>query len=131
MGVGVGSVKEEKERKAMRRRVLAEWRGMWAPRDTSSYSRTTAEIVPALMKKLGVADRLAEERLAGTWSKLVGDFIAQHSRPVKLERRILIVAVSQPAVMYTLERDLKRQVLVKLKEELGESALRSVRFVAG
>ena len=128
---GVATGKEENERKAMRKRVLAEWRGVWAPRDTSSYTRTTGELVPVLMKKLGVADRLAEEKLAGAWRKLVGEFIAQHSRPVKLERRTLIVAVSQPAVMYTLERDLKRQVVAKLKKELGESVLRAVRFVAG
>lgn len=131
MGGGVAMAKEERERLAMRKRVLAEWRGLWTPRDTSSYTRTTEELVPALLKKLGVADRLVEERLAGAWRRLVGEFIAQHSRPVKLERRTLIVAVSQPTVMYTLERDLKRQVLAKLKEELGESALRAVRFVAG
>ena len=84
-----------------------------------------------MLRKLGVADRLAEEKLAGAWKKLVGEFIAQHSRPVKLERRTLIVAVSQPAVMYTLERDLKRQVVAKLKDELGESVVKTVRFVAG
>jgi hypothetical protein len=119
------------EQERVRRRVLAEWRRLPVERDTSAHLRTTAELVPTVLRGLGVEKRLNEERLGAAWSGLVGPFIAQHSHPLRLDRTTLVVAVSQPVVLHTLERDLKRDVLAKLKAAFGETTISAVRFVPG
>jgi len=111
--------------------VLQEWRLLREPRDTSQHQRTTAEIVPVLIKKFGVAERFAEEKISAAWKDLVGDFINRHSRPVKLERKVLTIAVLQPTVLYTLERDLKPDLLRKLKAHFGDRTVTGVRFTHG
>ncbi len=121
----------EADRRRMRRRVLMEWRRVHEPRDTSRFMRSTGDLVPTVMKRLGVAERFQEERIAGVWSEIVGAFLAAQSRPVKIERRVLTVAVLQPAVLYTLDRDLKPQITRRLRERFGENVVSSVRFMHG
>jgi hypothetical protein len=125
------TVTEEMRWKLLRKRVLAEWRCGESRGDLQKFTRTAAEMVPGILKKYGIDQRMASERLESAWVGLVGDFIAQHSRPMKLERRVLWVAVSQSAVKYTLERELKPALIKKLKAEFGETVINGVRFVAG
>ena len=122
---------EEMRWKLLRRRALAEWRVGEDRGNLQKFTRSAAEMVPGILKKYGIDQRMASERLEEAWCGIVGDFIAQHSRPTKLERRILWVAVSQSAVKYTLERELKVSLLKKLKAEFGEATINGVRFVAG
>jgi predicted nucleic acid-binding Zn ribbon protein len=119
------------KRRAARRRVIAEWRRGSEPRDTSRYLHSSGELVPAVLRRLGIDRRMAEERLLAAWGDVVGEFIGRHSRPVRLDRKTLVVAVAQPAVLYTLETSLKRQVVGKLQATFGEQVVRNVRFVHG
>ncbi len=124
-------IDSELERWKMRKRTVFEWRRFWEPRDTSRYTKTSAELVPALLGKLGLNDRLNEDRIVAAWAGLVGPFIARHSRPMKLERRTLVVGVLQPAILYTLDRELKGEVLAKLQAEFGKDVIRGIRFQHG
>lgn len=124
-------IDDELARWKMRKRTLFEWRLIWEPRDTARYTRTTGELVPAVLGKLGLNERLNEDRIMASWSRLVGPFISQHSHPMKLDRQTLVVGVLQPAILYTLDRELKGEVLAKLQAEFGEKVIRNVRFQHG
>lgn len=78
----------------------------------------------------GLADRVAEEEVLSAWNELVGAFVAEHSKPIRLDRRTLYVQVLQPAIHYTLERQ-KANLLQKLQTRFGARTIRQLRFRVG
>jgi len=116
---------------SLRARVIREWRGL--PEKTVAHNRWAApvEILPQLMQRLGLRERLHETEVAEAWSKIVGDFIAAHSAPVALREGVLYVRVLQPALHYELEQISKMDILRKLKQRFGGKIIRDVRFRVG
>src|SRR5205814_9612054 len=116
---------------SLRARIIAEWRGL--PGKTVTHNRWTApaDILPNLMQRLGLRERLHETEVAEAWSKIVGEFIAAHSAPVALRDGILYVRVLQPALHYDLEQLAKMDILRKLKQRFGPKIIRDVRFRVG
>ena len=93
--------------------------------------QSPAELMPRLMQRLGLRERLRETEVIDAWSKIVGDFIAAHSAPVALREGILYVRVLQPALHYELEQISKSEILRKLKQRFGTKTIRDVRFRVG
>ncbi|MFV1995671.1 MAG: DciA family protein, partial [Verrucomicrobiales bacterium] len=54
-----------------------------------------------------------------------------HSRPLKVQRRVLFVQVLQPTLHYEFERTLKKQLLEKIKQRFGSSRITDIRFTLG
>ena len=79
---------------------------------------------------MGLKDRFDEDQVKAAWQEIVGDFVAQNSQPVGLNRKVLIVQVLQPAVHYTLER-MKGQILAKMQARFGAEKVRNVQFRIG
>ena len=90
-----------------------------------------AEVIPKLMQKLGLKERLHETEVIEAWANIVGDFIAAHSAPVALSQGILYVRVLQPALHYELEQVSKSSILRKLKQRFGGKTIREIRFRIG
>ncbi len=116
---------------SLRARVIAEWRG--APEPFVRPDRTVAirEGVARLMTSLGLGERLREEEILAAWSEVVGDFIATHSRPFRLQAGVLQIQVLQPTMHYELDRVWKSRILEKLRQRFGTRAIREVRFRIG
>ena len=93
--------------------------------------QSPSEVVPKVMQRLGLRERLRETEVIEAWSKIVGDFIAAHSAPVALRNGILYVRVLQPALHYELEQISKSEILRKLKQRFGAKTIRDVRFRVG
>jgi predicted nucleic acid-binding Zn ribbon protein len=93
--------------------------------------RATAELVPTLMQRFGLKERLHESEVIDAWGKTVGEFIAAHSSPVALREGVLYVRVLQPALHYDLEQVSKIAILRKLKQRFGGKVIRDVRFRIG
>ncbi|HEY5894524.1 MAG TPA: DUF721 domain-containing protein [Chthoniobacterales bacterium] len=113
----------------LRDQIIAEWRGYTEPRPDRSVPLSATLV--ALMKKLGLAERLCQEEIMKEWSALVGDFLAAHSVPDRIRDRVLIVRVIQPTLLYELDRHWKPQILAKLKEKYGVKVIKDIRFRAG
>jgi len=115
----------------LRAQVVAEWRGL--PEKNITHHRWTApgDILPKLMQRLGLKERLQENEIVEAWSKIVGEFIAAHSAPVALREGILYVRVLQPALHYELEQIAKIEILRKLKQRFGAKIIRDIRFRIG
>lgn len=116
---------------SLRERVIAEWRGLPEPRPRPDRWKGAAELLPALMQKLGLRERLHEDDVMKAWSDIVGDFIATHSAPAALRDGVLYVQVLQPALHYELEQISKTEILRKLKRRFGSRTIREVRFRIG
>ena len=116
---------------SLRAHVVAEWRGL--PEKTVTHNRwaAPADVLPKVMQRLGLKERLQEAEVLEAWSKIVGDFIAAHSAPVALREGVLYVRVLQPALHYELEQVAKIDVLRKLKQRFGPKIIRDVRFRVG
>jgi predicted nucleic acid-binding Zn ribbon protein len=111
--------------------VVTERRGLPERKTRIDRWQSPAELVPKLMQRLGLRERLRETEVIDAWSKIVGDFIAAHSAPVALREGILYVRVLQPALHYELEQISKSAILRKLKQRFGGKTVRDIRFRVG
>ncbi|HEX7720722.1 MAG TPA: DUF721 domain-containing protein [Pyrinomonadaceae bacterium] len=116
---------------SVRANVIAEWRGLPEKRILQNRWAEPADVLPKLMQRLGLKERLHETEVLEAWSKIVGDFIAAHSSPVALREGILYVRVLQPALHYELEQVSKIDILRKLKQRFGGKVIRDIRFRVG
>ena len=116
---------------SLRAAVIAEWRGLPQKKLQADRWQSPAELMPRLMQRLGLRERLRETEVIDAWSKIVGNFIAAHSAPVALREGILYVRVLQPALHYELEQISKSEILRKLKQRFGVKTIRDVRFRVG
>jgi predicted nucleic acid-binding Zn ribbon protein len=116
---------------SLRAAVIQEWRGLPEKKARSDRWETPGILLPKLMQKLGLKERLRESEVIDAWSSIVGEFIAAHSAPVALRDGILYVRVLQPALHYELEQVSKADVLKKLKQRFGGKIIRDIRFRVG
>src|SRR5713226_7252026 len=116
---------------SLRSAVIAEWRGLPERKMRPDRWQSPAELVPKLMQRLGLRERLHETEVIDAWSKIVGEFIAAHSAPVALREGVLYVRVLQPALHYELEQVSKIDILRKLKQRFGGKIVGDIRFRLG
>ena len=116
---------------ALRAAVISEWRGLPQKKVQPDRWQSPSELMPRLMQRLGLRERLRETEVIDAWSRIVGDFIAAHSAPVALREGVLYVRVLQPALHYELEQISKLEILRKLKQRFGGKTIRDVRFRVG
>jgi predicted nucleic acid-binding Zn ribbon protein len=69
----------------------------------------------------------AEARLFGMWSTVVGDDLAAHSRPVKLEEGILTIEADSTAWATQL-RLLTSKLLVRIAGEVGNNVVKKLNI---
>jgi predicted nucleic acid-binding Zn ribbon protein len=115
----------------LRAAAIAEWRGLPDKLPVRHHWQSPSDLLPKLMQRLGLKERLHETEVMDAWAKIVGDFIAAHSAPVALREGTLYVRVLQPALHYELEQVSKIGILRKLKERFGGKIIRDVRFRLG
>lgn len=111
--------------------VIGEWRGIPEPYARPDRLKSAADVIGGVMKSLGLGERLRQEQVLGAWRELVGDFIAGHATPARLDRGTLYVRVLQPTMHYELDRVWKTKILTKFKERFGARAVREIRFQVG
>jgi predicted nucleic acid-binding Zn ribbon protein len=118
---------------ALRAQVLREWRPFHGDGDASGSKAVnpTSKLVPAVMKHLGLEQRLQQSQVFYLWSNIVGSDIARHSQPVSLRNGMLVVAVDHPVWLEDLTRYSKADILKKVQECVGKTAVRDIRFRIG
>ena len=116
---------------ALRAKIIAEWRGLPEKRVLPDRWAAPSDVLPKLMQRLGLRERLQETEVLEAWGNIVGEFIAAHSAPVALREGVLYVRVLQPALHYELEQISKIEILRKLKQRFGGKIIRDVRFRVG
>ena len=116
---------------SLRATAIAEWRGVSEKPPIRERWQSPGDVLPKLMQRLGLRERLQENEVMEAWSRIVGDFIATHSTPVALREGVVYVRVLQPALHYELEQVSKIDILRKLKQRFGSKTIRDIRFRVG
>src|SRR5438128_11742534 len=111
---------------SLRAAVIQEWRGLPERPPSRDRWQPTSQLLPKLMQKLGLKERLRESEVIDACSSIVGEFIAAHSAPVALRDGIRYVRVLQPALRYELARLAKTVSLRTLKWRFGVKTLHDV-----
>jgi predicted nucleic acid-binding Zn ribbon protein len=115
---------------ALRARVLHEWQPFGINPNIPTGS-PASQLVPQVMKKLGLEERLQQSQVFYLWSEIVGSENARHAQPVSLRNGLLVVACDHPMWLEELSRYHKPAILRKVQERIGKKAVRDIRFRIG
>ena len=115
----------------LRTQVLREWQpyGQWeAPARPASALQ---QLVPGVMKRLGLEQRLLQSQIFHQWAAIVGAENARHAQPVSFKNSLLVVTVDNSAWLQELSRYHKPLLLQKIRERIGKAAIRDIVFRIG
>lgn len=87
--------------------------------ENGQESRLSDEL-DALLRKLGSESSTVVAGIFSNWDQLVGDTVAQHVSPIKLESGRLLVEVDEPA-WATQMRFLESEIISKLSTSTGNT----------
>src|SRR3954467_6938681 len=81
-----------------------------------------------ILRSLGGAGVAASKTVFTGWRDIVGDNVAEHCRPVSLDRGCLLVAVDDPGWATTLRYD-QSPILERCRDRLGEGSVTRIEVV--
>ncbi len=113
---------------ALRKRLLEQWRGVPDPQTPRHNAKVVGDVVPGLMKSLGLSERYAEEEIARVWTQIVGHPLCLQTVPIKLKHRTLHIRMIQPTIHFVLE-GMREDILAKLQKRFGKERITGLRFV--
>lgn len=87
--------------------------------ENSQESRLSDEL-DVLLRKLGSESSTVVAGIFSNWDQLVGETVAQHASPIKLELGRLLVEVDEPA-WATQMRFLESEIISKLSTSTGNT----------
>jgi predicted nucleic acid-binding Zn ribbon protein len=116
---------------SLRARVLREWQPFGVASLNVPTGSPASQLVPEVMKKLGLEQRLRESQAFFLWPEIVGADVARHAQPVSLRSGLLVVSVDHPVWLQELSRYYKPMILQKVQERVGKKAVRDIRFRIG
>ena len=98
------------------------------PPPSSPSSSTVADVLPGVLKELGLEQRVWQETVLREWPSLVGPQLAAQTRPGHLERKVFYVYVSHPAWLSELSRYGQKQLLENMQKRFGADKIKSIRL---
>jgi predicted nucleic acid-binding Zn ribbon protein len=81
--------------------------------------RQLSDVVNKVLQRMKVSDSGSSMSLFSQWRDIVGDAIADHVTPKRLEKRVLTVEVDDPAWATQL-KFLEKQLLSTLRTKAGD-----------
>jgi hypothetical protein len=114
----------------IREEILREWRGCDEVGNPDEGVHKAAEFIAAILRSAGLEDGLDEDQVRAAWKVLAGDFISRHTEPVSVKGGHLVLRVTQPAMRFHLEQ-MKPMLLTRIRGQLGEERIKSVKFTLG
>jgi len=112
-------------------KVLREWQPLGRFDPPTRPTPALRQLVPGIMKGLGLEQRLHQSQVFHQWPDIVGVDIAKHAQPVSLKNGMLIVAVDHPVWLQELSRYHKPMLVQKIRERIGKTAVRDLVFRIG
>jgi predicted nucleic acid-binding Zn ribbon protein len=88
--------------------------------------RSLGDILPAIMKKLGLEAEQWLMSLQPEWVDLMGPAVAKHTRPGRMDRKRLVVFVDSSVWLNELKRFGRTELLDKLQARFGKDKIESV-----
>ena len=86
------------------------------------------KLLPILLRKAGDSEEARQNAVLAAWIGAVGPQLRQVSAPIRLERKTLIVAVTNSTWQIQLHK-MRGQILFKLNSLLGAPTVTTLEFV--
>ena len=110
--------------------------GLIGPVEAVSYKCMTrskftpvGEVLPAVLRSLGLERKFRDLRLLEEWADVVGPEISARTRPTRIEHKVLHVYVDHGAWMQELHF-IEKDLIEKLRERVPGVDLKKIRFSA-
>ncbi len=123
-------MKKPQRTRWIREEILQEWRGVEEPADLNAGIHLAKNFISAILRAAGAEDGLHEDQVRATWKELAGDFIARHTEPISVKGGNLVLRVTQPTLRFQLEQ-MKPMLLTRIRTQLGEDRIKSIKFQLG
>lgn len=116
---------------SLRAKVLREWQpfadhGHAVPKPATAMHA----LIPAVMKSLGLEQRLHESQVFFHWAEIVGADNARHCQPHSLRNGKLVINVTHSGWVQAFW-SLKPMMLQKIQARIGKQAVRDIVFRNG
>lgn len=105
-----------------RQQALTEWHRTDLTLSETAWrdaARTTGEILPQVLQRLNLEQRLAESQILQVWDRVLDRTITAHAKPVGLRKGTLFVTVDSNVWLSELVRYRYREILEKLQLTVG------------
>lgn len=99
-----------------------------APPARRPQQEAIGDVLPGLMKRLGLDEAHWVETLSEEWGAIVGKSVGVHTRPGRIEGRRLTVFVDSSPWLNELKRYGRRQMLQNLQSHFGVRRIRDIRL---
>ncbi len=86
-----------------------------------------AEILPNILKKIGLKQKIDEQEVISTWAEAAGEEIASKAKAVKFSRGVLYVHVEHGAWMQEL-RFMERELIGKIRDRIPNVNIKGISF---
>ena len=97
--------------------------------ENKGFSRV-GDILPAILKSVGLDQKIRERKILSIWPTVVGEEIAARTEAVKIEKGVLYVHVDHPAWVQELHF-MEREIRQKLRAKAPGIKLERIRFGTG
>jgi hypothetical protein len=114
-----------------RQKILAQWRGWdWTAEEKARRpsAKSTSEIMPRVLKGLGLDRRLAETEILKVWKHQLDPNITDHAQPTGLRNGTLFVTVDSNAWLNEIVRYRRREILERLQNSFGRDLVTRISF---
>ena len=102
------------------------------PRPGKGSPRPVGDILGGLMGRRGLGGRRKQvEELARAWVEVAGDDIADQTRVRGVHRGTLTIEVASPPLCHELASFRRDELLIALKERLGNTDIQDIHFRLG
>ena len=114
----------------LKNKLLEEWRGLPLPKKIKPVKSLSNELGSAL-KLLGVGSSITESDIMSAWNEMMPKVISENTRPTAFQNGYIEISVLQPSILYTLDRQMKMDIIKKFQGVFGKSNLKGVNFRLG
>ena len=114
----------------LRQQLIDEWRGLKSPDSIIPHKEISNEVSTAL-KSLGVSNLLSEDDVVNAWNQIMPPVITENTKLTGYRNGVIEVSVLQPSIHYTLDRQMKPEIIKKLQNLFGREKVKGVIFRVG
>jgi len=105
----------------------------WSPLEKAYQlpARSSGQLVPALVEKLGLERRRTETEVFKAWKDLIDPTVTAHAQPAGLRQGTLIVSVDSSVWLTDIVRYRQHEILNRLRATFGPNLIKKLLFRVG
>jgi predicted nucleic acid-binding Zn ribbon protein len=114
--------------------VINQWRGLNVgelEKTRAISSRRAGEVLPGVLRELGMDRRRAEAEILKVWNHLIDPTVTAHAQPTGIHKGTLFVTVDSSAWHCEIMRYSRHEILERLQNSFGRDFITRISFRVG